>query len=351
MGRSKLKLVVSAAQAEPLRQALKQHTDPRQRDRLQVAQLATTGRHTHQEIAVLVGRARSTVQVWVDHYEAGGLEGLLARQKAPGKPSELQSPKIQAQLQAGLRDGRWRTAGQLAAWLAQTHGIKRVAGSMYYWLGKVGGALKVPRPAPVKQDPGAVAEFKAHLLEKLEQLALPAGRPVKVWVADECRVGLHTFTRRCWGLRGQCVVVPRQHCYQWEYVYGAVEVVAGQTQFRFMPSVNLDFSQGFLQQIAQSDPAAEHVVIWDRAGFHPPPETPTLPQRIHLLPLPAYSPELNPVEGLWDQMKEVVCNRLFATVEELAAVLTQALRPFWEDARRALSLVFVWLHAQANASS
>lgn len=350
MGRAKLKLVVSAAQQEQLRQALKQPADLRQRDRLQVVQLATTGRHTHQEIAVLVGRARSTVQAWVDRYEAGGLEGLLARQKAPGKPSELQSPKIQAQLQAGLRDGRWRTAGQLAAWLAQTHGIKRVAGSMYYWLGKVGGALKVPRLAHVKQDPAAVAEFKAHLWEKLEKLALPAGRPVKVWVADECRVGLHTFTRRCWGLRGQRVVVPRQHCYQWEYVYGAVEVVAGQTQFRFMPSVNLDFSQGFLQQIAQSDPAAEHVVIWDRAGFHPPPEAATLSQRIHLLPLPAYSPELNPVEGLWDQMKDVVCNRLFATVEELEAALTQALRPFWENARRALSLVFGWLHAQANAS-
>ena len=42
---------------------------------------------------------------------------------------------------------------------------------------------------------------------------------------------------------------------------------------------------------------------------------------------------------------------LFATVEELEAVLTQALRPFWEDTRRVLSLVFGWLHTQANASS
>jgi transposase len=238
----------------------------------------------------------------------------------------------------------------MAAWLAQSHGIQRVAGSMYYWLGKVGGALKVPRPAHVKQDPAARAEFRAHLLEKLQELDLPAGRPVKVRVADECRVGLHTLTRRCWTLRGHRVVVPRQHCYEREYVYGALEVVEGGSQFQFMPSVNLGFSRGFLEQIAQSDPTAEHVVIWDQAGFHPADEDQELPALIHLLPLPPYSPELNPVEGLWDQVKDVLCNRCFPTFDELEAALTAALRPFWENTQRVLSLVFGWLHAQANSS-
>jgi transposase len=350
MGRHKLKLVVSAAQQEELGRGLKEQAEPRQRDRIQAVRLATTGRHTHAEIAALVGRARSTIQEWIDRYEAGGLAGLLECKKAPGRKSELQDPQIQIQIQEGLKQGRWRTAGQMAAWLAQVHGIRRVAGSMYYWLGKAGGALKVPRPAHVKQDPAARAEFKAHLLEKLQNLDLPSGRPMKVWVVDECRVGLHTFTRRCWTLRGHRVVVPRQHCYQWEYVYGALEVVEGGSQFQFMPSVNLGFSRGFLGQIARSDPTAEHVVIWDQAGFHPTHEDLTLPDHIHLLPLPPYSPELNPVEGLWDQVKDVLCNRLFPTFDELEAALAEALRPFWENTQRVLALVFGWLHDQANAS-
>ena len=351
MGRPKLKLVVSPAEQAQLLQAFKEQTDPRARDRLQTVRLATTGRYTHEEIASAVGRARSTVQQWLERYEAGGLDRLLERQKAPGRQSELQDPQVQAQIQAGLQSGRWRTAGQLAAWLGQEHGIKRAAGSLYYWLGKVGGVLKVPRPAHLKQDPAARAEFRGHLLKKLEKLELPPGRPVKVWIADECRVGLHTFTRRCWSLRGQRVIVPRQHCYQWEYVYGALEVVAGGSQFQLMPSVNLGLSRGFLEQIAQSDPAAEHVVIWDQAGFHPRAGAAQLPERIHLLALPPYSPELNPVEGLWDQLKDELCNRLFSTLEELEAALTQALRPFWEESQRVLSLVFAWLHEQANASS
>jgi transposase len=94
---------------------------------------------------------------------------------------------------------------------------------------------------------------------------------------------------------------PNHHCYEWEYVYGALEVIEGGAEFRFMPSVNLEYSHGFLEQIAASDSFAEHVVIWDQAGFHPRPKAASLPARIHLLPLPPYSPELNPVEGLWDQ--------------------------------------------------
>ena len=252
------------------------------------------------------------------------MSGLLERKSAPGKSSELQRPEVQAQLQAGLKTGRWRTAAQIATWLWQTHGIKRAAGSLYYWLGKVGGTLKVPRPAPTEQNPAAQAEFKAHLLEKLQALPVPADKLVKIWVADECRVGLHTFTRRCWGLRGQRVVVPKQQCYQWEYVYGAVEVVAGETQFQFMPTVGLDLSSGFLAQIAQSDPGAEHIVIWDGAGFHPTPAAHSLPARIHLLPLPPYSPELNPVEGLWDQIKDCLCNRVFPTLDDLEQALSDA---------------------------
>jgi transposase len=192
--------------------------------------------------------------------------------------------------------------------------------------------------------------FRAELEQKLEQLALPKDKPVKIWVADESRFGLHTQSRRCWALRGQRVVIPQQQRYEWEYVYGALEVLEGAAQFRFMPSVNLDFSRDFLQQIAASDPQAEHVVIWDQAGFHPRTGDVGLPARIHLLPLPPYSPELNPIEGLWDQVQDVTCNQRHSSLDALEQTLTTALRPFWETPTRVLSLVHHWLHAQANAT-
>ena len=121
MGPNKLKLVLAAAEREELRQALKTLTDPRSRDRVRAVQLATTGQHTHEEIALLVGRARSTIQQWIERYEAGGLNRLLKHKKAPGQKSPLQEPALQAKILEGLKKGIWRTAGQLTAWLEQSH--------------------------------------------------------------------------------------------------------------------------------------------------------------------------------------------------------------------------------------
>jgi transposase len=350
MARKRTKLAMSEGEAAQLKERIRTAADARDKERLQVVSWATSGQHTLADLARLAGRARSTIQVWLDDFTAGGVDQLLERAAPPGKPSPIAQAQVQAQLQAGLQAGHWRTAGQVAAWLKEAHGIPRATKSIYYWLGKLGGALRVPRPCHVKQDPAAGAAFRAELEQNLENLGLPKDRAVKIWVADEARFGLHTQSRRCWALRGQRVVRAQEQRYEWEYVYGAVEVVEGLAEFRFLPSVSLELSGGFLQQLADSDVQAEQVVIWDQAGFHPRPGDAALPARIHLLPLPPYSPELNPVEGLWDQTQDVTCNRHFACLDELEETLTQALRPFWETPARVLSLVHHWLHAQANVT-
>ena len=350
MARKRTKLTVSPEVLGKLKTALRATTDLRDKERLQVVLWSTSGQHTLEELARLAGRARSTIQIWLDDFESGGVAGLLERESPPGPSSPLGEAKVQEQLKAGLKSGRWRTAGQVAAWLKETHDIKRAAKSLYRWLGKAGGALRVPRPCHIQQNPSATAAFRDELETKLEQLKLPKDKPVKIWVADESRFGLHTQSRRCWSLRGERVVIPQQQRYEWEYVYGALEVVEGGAQFRFLPSVSLALTQGFLEQIAASDTGAEHVVIWDQAGFHPRPGAASLPARIHLLPLPPYSPELNPVEGLWDQVQDCTCNRRHADLDELETTLTEALRPFWETPTKVLSLIHHWLHAQANAT-
>jgi transposase len=350
-GRPKLKLVLDETTAKAVRERFRQSHDARDKERLQAVRLAATGAYTYEEIGQAIGRAKSTVQRWLDRLKAGGPDTLLEVRAKSGRPSPFQEAKIQRALAEGLRQGRWLTAGQLAAWLKEQHGITRSARSLYYWLGKCGGVLKVPRPVHTKKNAAEAAAFEAHLYESLCALPLPAGRPVRVWMADESRYGLHSFTRRCWSLSGVRVVKPSQQKYQWGYVYGALEVVSGAAEFRFMPSVNLDFSRDFLQQIAERDPEAEHVVIWDQAGFHQRPGAKTLPERIHVLPLPPYSPELNPVEKLWDVIKDAVANRVYTALGRIEGALTEALRPFWESSERTLRLVGTgWLHTQANAS-
>ena len=81
------------------------------------------------------------------------------------------------------------------------------------------------------------------------------------------------------------------------------------------------------------------VVIGDGAGFHHRDAGEGLPENVRLITLPPYSPELNPVEKLWNLMKDALCNRCFESLDECDATITEFLRSFWEDARKVYSLI------------
>jgi len=339
-------------EADLLTRRLQTEPPGARRERLLAVQLGLAGELALARIAQAVGRSRATIQTWFDTYRRGGVDLLLydARRDNPGRPSELSGQAL-AELQKDLEAGRWRSVPQIQRWLAQTQGVKLALSSLYDRLGKVGARLRVPRKSHVKKDPAAGPEFRAQLPAKLAALALPPGRPVRLWVLDEMRYGLHGFTRRVWGLPGHRPVVPTQQKYQWGFVYGAVSVGLSRTQFLLTETLDQAHSQQFYRQIGQSDPAALHVLIQDGAGFHLQDGDARLPDNVRVVPLPAYSPELNPIEGLWDQIKDSLCNQVFDTLPELEAELVAELRRFWQDAQRVRSLIFDWLLVLAKTSS
>ncbi|MEI9896611.1 MAG: transposase [Chthoniobacter sp.] len=95
----------------------------------------------------------------------------------------------------------------------------------------------------------------------------------------------------------------------------------------FFPTVNQEVSTRFLEQISQTDPEAVHVILQDRAGFHLRQGAAELPANVRLLPLPAYSPELNPVERVGGLIRTATANRVFVDLPAMEAAIQEALRP------------------------
>lgn len=118
-----------------------------------------------------------------------------------------------------------------------------------------------------------------------------------------------------------------------------LQVGGGGCEFLLSPTVSKEADKCFLQQIADRDPGATHVVIGDGAGFHHRDAGDGLPQNVRLITLPPYSPELNPVEKLWNLMKDALRNRCFENLDECDATISEFLRSFWEDARKVCSLI------------
>lgn len=136
MGRKRTRLNLSAEQFADLHQRLRASKDERERERVKFLILAARGECTVEELATATGRARATIQNWLQKFRAGGVSGLLERETPPGSISPIALPEVQAEFRAGVAAGRWRSAGEVAAWLKQEHGIRRASKSVYYWLAK-----------------------------------------------------------------------------------------------------------------------------------------------------------------------------------------------------------------------
>jgi hypothetical protein len=136
--------------------------------------------------------------------------------------------------------------------------------------------------------------------------ALPpvvGGKPIEVWFADEARVGQQGTLTRVWAKRGSRPRTLRDRRYQWAYLFGAICPERGTGAAIIMPEVNIEAMNEHLAEISRRvSVGAIAVLVLDRAGWHTSPRL-KLPDNIVLLPLPAYSPELNPVENIWQFLR------------------------------------------------
>ena len=131
--------------------------------------------------------------------------------------------------------------------------------------------------------------------------ALRAAHPqerVEVWFQDEARFGQPGTLTRVWAKTGSRPRAVRQTQFDYLYVWGAVCPASGQSVGLPAPDRDTGMVHRFLTQPAEErTPGVHAVMIWDQAGFHTA-NALKLPPHVTLLELPAYSPELNPVENL-----------------------------------------------------
>lgn len=156
--------------------------------------------------------------------------------------------------------------------------------------------------------------------------------------ADELRLGLHGQVRRVWGMRGVKVIQRRQIVYRWRYLLLGVDVQAGTLWWRWLDRMRQDQ----LKPVLADWRAA--VVVWDGSGAHHGKRLADLPTRRVFLP--PYSPELNPVERVFEELRRWVEGRVDADLDAKQAVADASLQALATDPARVRRLCgWHWLHA------
>ncbi len=168
---------------------------------------------------------------------------------------------------------------------------------------------------------------------------------VELWAMDEHRVGLKPILKKVWAFDGQRPIAPVEHRYEWRYVAGYVHPASGRTLWHIGTSVSIPLFNVSLEAFARqtgAGPDKQVVLVLDGAGWHTSPKV-RVPDHVHLLFLPAFSPELQPAEHLWELSDTALINRHFKTIDDLEDA--QAERCVALQARRDLirsATLFPW---------
>jgi transposase len=121
---------------------------------------------------------------------------------------------------------------------------------------------------------------------------------------------------------GRRPIAQVQHRFAWRYVVGFVHSASGRTFFHLATSVSIPLFEAELAAFARAavaGPTKQIVLVLDRAGWHTRVHL-RVPEHVHLLFLPPYSPELQPAEHLWPLTNSVLINQHFATMDDLEEV-------------------------------
>lgn len=116
--------------------------------------------------------------------------------------------------------------------------------------------------------------------------------------------------RRSWSKKGKRTVYQNQQEFSNRYLYSAIDPINGET-FHLMDFDDASTSQTdvFLKALQEKFPDDHLLIIWDRAPFH---RSQSLKRKhMTLIPLPSYSPQLNPVERYFGEMRKFTANRIF----------------------------------------
>jgi transposase len=162
---------------------------------------------------------------------------------------------------------------------------------------------------------------KKTLPEKLASV-LTAGavgeRPIRLMFQDEARFGRMARIRRCWAPEPLRPVVFNGYERQFTYVYGGVSPLQGQLDWSLSEKMNTTQMTAFLAQVSQAHAQEFIVMVVDGASSHKSKEL-VVPENVRLIALPGYSPELNPQEHLWDEVREKVFPNL--VLDQMAVVV------------------------------
>jgi len=264
-----------------------------------------------QWVADVLGVAKSAVHEWINWYRESGDMGLETRLPPGAKPTLTEQMEVWLRetilsttpMEHGFDSTLW-TCDILRSLLKRKFGIDVTVSTIRLHLHAMGLSYQRPWYRPTEQDPGEVERFLSDKFIRIRSLAEKLG--AEIGFEDESGVGISDHAGMTWGEIGKTPEVVRP---QKRGGYNVLSIVTPQGELRYSikdHAINSDCFIGFLSQILEGR-TKPLILLLDRASFHHSKKVRQYVRahrtQLRIFFLPRYSPELNPDEQVWNQIK------------------------------------------------
>jgi len=287
---------------------------------------------TTQHLAALLGYHRTTISDWLKIYREEGIEKLLSNKKSPGRPPSMPKEVVESlNIELSEPEG-FNSYEEIKLWLKSCWSLARSYSTIYKWVRyRALAKLKTPRPRHIKQTPGVIEAFKNELPNLLKSAVerirgwFSTQKKVIFWCQDETRLGLMTLSGRRLTGKGVKPIQSEQWEYKYFWLYGLIEPLSGEHFFYEFSSLNTACFEKYLELFSQAYPDELQVIQADNSGAHQC-LTLSITEKIILIFQPSYSPEVNPIERLWLELKKKLKRwEWFKVWDELRQILRKLL--------------------------
>ncbi len=162
---------------------------------------------------------------------------------------------------------------------------------------------------------------------------------------DEMRFGTRTELGKRWTACGVRPTGEQLIGYEYGYLSAALNPATGELFALLLPDMTTESFQAFVDEFVSFVGEQSCVrLITDGAAAHRSTRL-KINECLRLEHLPAYSPELNPVERFFKELRAALKNQVFETLQAVEEAVIKAVEPFFKDNLRVKKLTFYgWLH-------
>lgn len=189
------------------------------------------------------------------------------------------------------------------------------------------------------------------MVKKLNKEAV-IQKPIKYIFMDEMRFGLISNYKRSWSKIGKRTVIQNQQEFDNRYLYSAIDPINGDNFHMIgFNGVNADTTKLFLDRLKEEYKDYYIMMIWDNAPFHRRKDLHNI-NELTPINLPSYSPQLNPVERFYGEIRKITANRIFKDIEAQQKIIDDEVVRWMGDKERVKNLCgYDWILEQVELCS